>query len=85
MNSPKRSEPRTTPHRCAAPLDRSTQQCLHGSQNAITQGFFAEYTTQDGNSAYYVSEVGALIAVAWVAVAFLFWRKRHILSIGVSQ
>jgi membrane protease YdiL (CAAX protease family) len=53
---------------------------MHGSQNAITQGFFAEYTTQDGNSAYYVSEVGALIAVAWVAAAFLFWRKRHILS-----
>jgi membrane protease YdiL (CAAX protease family) len=58
---------------------------MHGSQNAITQGFFAEYTTQDGNSAYYVSEVGALIAVAWVAVALLFWRKRDVLSIGVSR
>jgi membrane protease YdiL (CAAX protease family) len=52
---------------------------MHGSQNAITQGFFADYTAQDGNSAYYVSEVGALIAVAWVVTAFLFWRKRHIL------
>ncbi len=52
---------------------------MHGSQNAITQGFFADYTTQEGNSAYYVSEVGALIAVAWVAAAFLFWRKRHLL------
>jgi transposase-like protein len=27
MNSPKRSDRRTRPHRCAAPLDRSTQQC----------------------------------------------------------
>ena len=55
---------------------------LHGSQNAITQGFLAEYTTQDGNSAYYVSEVGALIAIAWVIAAYLFWRKRHVLAIG---
>ncbi len=55
---------------------------LHGSQNAITQGFFAEYTTQDGNSAYYVSEVGGLIAIAWVAAAYLFWRKRHVLKTG---
>lgn len=53
---------------------------LHGSQNAITQGFFAEYTTQEGNSVYYVSEIGALIAVTWVAAAYLFWRKRHVLS-----
>jgi membrane protease YdiL (CAAX protease family) len=58
---------------------------LHGSQNAITQGFFAEYTTQEGNSAYYVSEVGGLIAVAWVAVAFLFWRQRHVLPPGDSR
>jgi membrane protease YdiL (CAAX protease family) len=59
---------------------------MHGSQNAITQGFFAEYTTQDGNSAYYVSEVGALIAVAWVVTALLFWRKRHIVATtGDSQ
>ena len=55
---------------------------MHGSQNAITQGFFAEYTTQEGNSVYYVSEVGALIAVAWVVAAYLFWRKRHDLSTG---
>ena len=27
MNSPKRSDRRTRPHRCAAPPDRSTQQC----------------------------------------------------------
>jgi membrane protease YdiL (CAAX protease family) len=58
---------------------------LHGSQNAITQGFFAEYTTEDGNSAYFVSEVGGLIAIAWVAAAYLFWRKRHVLSIGNSR
>ena len=31
---------------------------MHGSQNAITQGFFSEYTTPSGNTAYYVSEVG---------------------------
>lgn len=55
---------------------------MHGSQNAITQGFFVEYTTQDGNSAYLVSEVGGLIAVAWVTAAFFFWRKRHVLSRG---
>ena len=53
---------------------------LHGSQNAITQGFFAEYTTQDGNSAYYVSEVGGLIAITWAIAAFLFWRKRTSLT-----
>jgi len=58
---------------------------LHGSQNAITQGFFAEYTTEDGNSAYFVSEVGGLIAIAWVAAAYLFWRKRHVLSLGDSR
>ena len=53
---------------------------LHGSQNAITQGFFAEYTSQDGNSAYYVSEVGILIAIAWGAAAFVFWRNRTSLA-----
>ena len=50
---------------------------LHGSQNAITQNFFSEYTTQTGNSVYYVSEVGALIAIAWSVVAYLFWRARN--------
>jgi membrane protease YdiL (CAAX protease family) len=50
---------------------------MHGSQNAITQGFFAEYTSQQGNSAYYVSEVGALIAIAWVIAAYVFWRHRN--------
>ena len=30
---------------------------FHGSQNAITQAFFAEYTSESGNTAYYVSEV----------------------------
>jgi membrane protease YdiL (CAAX protease family) len=54
---------------------------LHGSQNAITQGFFAEYTTQEGNSVYYVSEVGALIAIAWVVAAYIFWRNRRLLSV----
>ena len=58
---------------------------MHGSQNAITQGFFADYTTQGGNSAYYVSEVGALIAIAWVAAAFVFWRKRHLLPTGDAR
>lgn len=53
---------------------------LHGSQNAITQGFFSEYTSQTGDSAYYVSEVGALIAVAWVVASYLFWRNRHVLG-----
>lgn len=52
---------------------------LHGSQNAITQGFFAEYTTQEGDSVYYVSEIGALIAIAWIGAAYLFWRNRHTL------
>lgn len=55
---------------------------LHGSQNAITQGFFAEYTTQEGNSVYYVSEIGALIATAWVGAAFYYWRKRRNLTVG---
>ena len=49
---------------------------LHGAQNAITQDFFAEYTTESGNAAYYVSEVGILIAAAWVVTAYLFWRMR---------
>lgn len=55
---------------------------LHGSQNAITQGFFAEYTTKEGNSVYFVSEIGALIAIAWIAAAYIYWRKRHALSTG---
>ena len=55
---------------------------LHGSQNAITQDFFAEYTTKGGNSVYYVSEIGALIAIAWIAAAYIYWRKRHALSTG---
>jgi membrane protease YdiL (CAAX protease family) len=55
---------------------------MHGSQNAITQGFFADYTTQEGNSVYYVSEIGALIAVAWVVAAILFWRRRQALPAG---
>ena len=49
---------------------------LHGSQNAITQSFFAEYTTEEGNAVYYVSEIGALIAVAWVVTAYFAWRNR---------
>ena len=49
---------------------------LHGAQNAITQDFFAEYTSESGNAAYYVSEVGILIAAAWLLAAYLFWRKR---------
>lgn len=59
---------------------------LHGSQNAITQGFFADYTAQEGNSVYYVSEIGALIALAWVgAAAYIFWPKRHYLTGGPTQ
>ena len=50
---------------------------LHGAQNAITQGFFAEYTTESGDAAYYVSEVGLLIAAAWIATAYLVWRRRR--------
>ncbi len=49
---------------------------LHGTQNAITQAFFAEYTSESGNTAYFVSEVGILIAAAWVITAYLFWRRR---------
>jgi hypothetical protein len=57
-----------------AALDRP----VHGSQNAITQNFFSDYTTTTGNSAYYVSEVGILIADAWAATAYLFWRNRPV-------
>ncbi|MGI9615801.1 MAG: CPBP family intramembrane glutamic endopeptidase [Acidimicrobiales bacterium] len=53
---------------------------LHGSQNAITQNFFGEYTTDTGNSAYYVSEVGGLIALAWLVAAYVFWRNRHLVT-----
>ena len=49
---------------------------LHGSQNTITQGFFSEYTSESDNMAYLVSEVGILIAAAWVVAAYLFWRRR---------
>ena len=49
---------------------------LHGSQNAMTQGFFAEYTSESDNTAYLVSEVGILIAAGWVVAAYLFWRRR---------
>lgn len=49
---------------------------LHGAQNAITQDFFAEYTTESGDAAYYVSEVGIFIAGAWIVAAYLFWRRR---------
>jgi membrane protease YdiL (CAAX protease family) len=55
---------------------------MHGSQNAITQDFFSEYTTQTGNSAYYVSEVGILIAIAWIVVAYIFWRARRAIPTG---
>ena len=53
---------------------------LHGSQNAITQGFFSEYTSESDNMAYLVSEVGILIAAAWAVAAYLFWRRRGELS-----
>lgn len=52
---------------------------MHGSQNAITQGFFAEYTTKEGDSVYFVSEIGALVAIAWVVTACLFWNKRQMI------
>ena len=53
---------------------------FHSAQNAITQSFFAEYTKESDNAAYYVSEVGILIAAAWVIAALLFWRKRGALA-----
>ena len=43
---------------------------LHGSQNAITQGFFSEYTSEADNTAYLVSEVGVLVAAGWVVAAY---------------
>ncbi len=42
---------------------------LHGAQNGFTHGFFLTHTAKSDISAYWLSEAGALLAVAWLIAA----------------
>lgn len=49
---------------------------LHASHNLFVQGFFDRVTVDTGPTKWLTGEFGAALALALVAVAWLFWRAR---------
>jgi membrane protease YdiL (CAAX protease family) len=49
---------------------------LHANTNAMLQGVFEPLTYDTGLTAYISDWTGVGLTVAWVIVAYLFWRKR---------
>jgi membrane protease YdiL (CAAX protease family) len=49
---------------------------MHASHNRFIQGILPGLTVGAGATAWFVDEMGAFTAIAAVAVAFLFWRRR---------
>src|SRR5207245_2472696 len=49
---------------------------LHASHNLFVQGFFDRATVDTGPTRYLTSEFGAGLALAFVALAWAFWRQR---------
>lgn len=49
---------------------------LHASHNLFVQGFFDTVTVDTGPTRYLTGEFGAGLALAFVALAWVFWRQR---------
>lgn len=49
---------------------------LHASHNLFIQSIFTPFTTETGNTNYYIDEFGIALPIATVVVAYFFWRKR---------
>lgn len=54
---------------------------LHASHNKFIQGVFSKLTTDRGATLYLIGEFGAVMAVAAIGVAYVFWRRRHQLDL----
>lgn len=50
---------------------------LHASHNLFIQRIFTPLTTDTGNTAFFMDEFGAGLALVSIVVGFMFWRKRH--------
>jgi membrane protease YdiL (CAAX protease family) len=50
---------------------------LHASHNLFIQTIFTPLTQDSGATRYWIDEFGIGLALAAVAVAFFFWRRRH--------
>ena len=55
---------------------------LHASHNNFSLGFFADRTSESGTAPYIVTEVGVGLLVAWMIIAYVFWRKRSALPVA---
>ena len=49
---------------------------MHGSHNLWIQGFFDSVTIDTGQTRWFTTEFGALLAIVSVVLAFVFWRLR---------
>jgi CAAX protease family protein len=53
---------------------------LHASHNLYVQGFFDRVTVDTGPTKWLTGEFGAALAVAFVALGWIFWRQRAAVS-----
>ena len=58
---------------------------LHASHNNFSLGLFADRTSESGAAPYIVTEVGVGLLIAWVVIAYLFWRKRSQLPVASAS
>src|SRR3954468_1553934 len=49
---------------------------LHASHNLFVQGFFDQVTVDTGPTKWLTGEFGAGLALAFIAVGWIFWRER---------
>ena len=54
-----------------------TAMFFHAAHNVFIQMIFTPLTTDTGMTAYVIDEFGAGLAVAYAAMAFIFWRMRE--------
>lgn len=55
---------------------------LHASHNLFIQAIFTPLTIDTGPTEYFIDEFGAVLPVVCLILAFVFWRKRHQLSVS---
>lgn len=55
----------------------------HGAHNMFIQLIFTPLTTNTGNTAWYIDEFGAGLAIASAIGAIIVWRRRHELPVAV--
>jgi hypothetical protein len=53
---------------------------LHASHNLYVQAFFDRVTVDTGPTKWITGEFGAGLALAFIALALLFWRARDTIS-----